>query len=337
MHTFKTLSHRISVVAALTMFAGCSGGSSQMAPYPFVHAPVTLPEMGARRGGDDGRTVKPLIFFSEATSGSGSGTVDIYHQAKPHKAFGQITAGLNRPTGLATDVAGNLYVANDSSSENVQVYAAPYAKGPTLTLNNAGYIPQRVAVSSAGVVAVSDYCANSSCSSEYSVVFFAKNSTTPCTAVPIPTPDIGDALAFDHQGNIFIGGQAASFKGFLGEIKGGCKAKRMKPLTTTNTIGEIYAIQIDKANDIAILDPSGKYIYTYSHPRKGSLGSPISTTNLDGSEPTFAFTFLASGASIWTVSEGVSYEYDYPAGGMPKASINESKAVDVAVTPVLVP
>jgi hypothetical protein len=53
-------------------------------------------------------------------------------------------------------------------------------------------------------------------------------------------------------------------------------------LSTNNSIRG-YAVHIDKSDRIAILDysVSGLFtLYTYKHPKHGSLGDPVSTTPL---------------------------------------------------------
>lgn len=84
---------------------------------------------------------------------------------------GQIT-GLSAPLGLAIDVADNLYVGNQDSP-TVPVYAPPYTGAPILTPNTTGYLPQGVAVSAKGVVAVMNFCNSSSCEL-YDVSFYAR-------------------------------------------------------------------------------------------------------------------------------------------------------------------
>ena len=98
---------------------------------------------------DPGAAGKPLIFVSDAADG----VIDIYPQSgKSQKMVGQIT-GLTQPQGITTDKKGDLYVANTNSS-NVLVYAPPYTGKPKMTISDAHEFPADVAVSSAGVVAV---------------------------------------------------------------------------------------------------------------------------------------------------------------------------------------
>jgi hypothetical protein len=146
---------------------------------------------------------------------------------------GQIT-GLSAPLGLAIDVADNLYVGNQDSP-TVPVYAPPYTGAPILTPNTTGYLPQGVAVSAKGVVAVMNFCNSSSCEL-YDVSFYAKNSTTPCVTVAVPSPNLAVYGAFDRAGNLYLAGQNGP-NDFIGEIKGGCKATNVELLKTNNAPG----------------------------------------------------------------------------------------------------
>ncbi len=357
MHFSKRVSHALGASVALAMPAGCASGGSQMAPTSFgltsrAGAESTLSQvaqdprinriLALHKGIGSGQSMatqsfmspdavgKPLIFVATGNA------VDIYLRRGTNKMVGQIP-GLNFPTGLATDTAGNLYIAN--ANANVLVYAPPYTGPPTLTLDDTGNSPSEVAVSPLGVVAVANYCSGTSCGPG-SITFFAKNSTTPCATVADPTNFqslITDA--FDDVGDLYVGGLASTNTTVIGKIFGGCKAKKIRVLGTSNSIGFPDSIQIDKADRIAILDgyPSN-VIDTYVRPKHGSLGNPVSVTPLQASVPN-AFAFLASGRDLYTADgNGVADEYDYPAGGTPEKIISGSGgSLSVAVTPPLVP
>ncbi|MGC2406683.1 MAG: hypothetical protein WA431_09800 [Candidatus Cybelea sp.] len=280
---------------------------------------------------------KALIFVADVSHNA----VDIYPQAGTNqKMVGQIT-GLNNPTGLATDTERNVYIANDNTTQ-VLVYAPPYTGTPKLTLNDGGYYPYGVAVSSLGLVAVTNACNAPSCAlGSSSVTFFAKNSSMPCATVADPTnfPYMWFG-AFDDRGNLYIDGYNSSHNSIVGEIKGACNGKKITLLTTTNTIGIALGIKVDKTDRIAILDQGGPAIDTYTHPEKGSLGNPISTTPLTGSSDPVSFAFLASGRALYVAdgTDDVANEYDYPAGGQIKNTISVGGiSADTAATPPLVP
>ena len=113
---------------------------------------------------------KPLIFVSDATNNA----VDIYLQAHKNKLVGQIT-GFTYVEGVATDGAGNLYVATQPNSPQIFVYAPPYTGAPKLTLDDSGGFPTAVAISRRGVVGVANQCNAPSCGAGTgSVIFYAR-------------------------------------------------------------------------------------------------------------------------------------------------------------------
>ena len=220
---------------------------------------------------DSSAVSQPLIFNSDPSTGA----VNIFPQAGTNqKMIGQIT-GLSKPQGLATDTNGNLYVA-DTSSANVRVYAPPYTKAATLTLDDRGHSPYGVAVSPLGVVAVTDL--------NGSVSFFAKNATKACATVSDRNFPTIYYDAFDHNGNLYIDGAQSVIVNstqdtVVGEITGGCQAKKIALLLKPQVAYAIPGggVQIDKAHRIAIQHTDNALIETYNPPQNGTLGNPVST------------------------------------------------------------
>jgi hypothetical protein len=351
MRIYSAAGYALSASAALAMLAGCSSGSSQISPplqaqssrinnsgRPAYTAIIPGREVTTPSFMDPDAVAKPLVFVSDLNGG----VVNIYLQSAGNKMVGQITK-LNAPQGLATDTARNLYVVQVNNLD-VTVYGPPYTKGAKATLTDPGYIPVDVAVSRHGVVAVANQCSYPTCGPG-SVTLYAKNSTTACATVSDATNFTQVRYgAFDAAGDLFIEGNNSSAKDVVGEITGGCKAKKIALLTTANALTWGGGVEIDKANRIALLDydnsASAFTIFTYNQPIKGSLGSSVSTTTLTGSQTPEGFAFLASGANLYTVDPGIhgSNEYRYPIGGSPEKSISGlGFPYGVAVTPTLVP
>lgn len=374
MRIFNSVSHPITAIAALAMLGACSGGGSQMAPMTAREnigaTTLSVPRQGLQ-GGPNSASVqrlpvttpsfmdpaavgKPLVFAANINGGY----VNIYLQRGTNKMVGQIT-GLMYPEGLATDAAGNLYVANFGGM-TVPVYAPPYTGPPALTLDDTGNVPAAVAVSAEGVVAVTNYCTapSSSCpSGSGSVSFYAKNSTTPCATVLADPTSFSYLLfpAFDHKGNLYITGSYGSGShtvSVIGEAKGECNAKKISVLKTKNTIRAAWGIRIAKGGRIAIQDSwcckkahSVNHIYTYDAPIKGSLGAPVSMSALKSPRNSCGFAFVASGKNLYTAewnnsSTDFADEYHYPAGGAAEDVITVQGGGGVcgpAVTPPLIP
>jgi hypothetical protein len=371
MSIFNLTGYALSTSVALTVLAGCSGGGSPMpAPPGQVSGVGTQPAewqgvedlrfnriLALRRGiisGHRGTSSfmnpaavgRPLLFIS-----AGYNLIDIYLQGGKQKMMGQIT-GLS-PAGLATDSSRNLYVANYSASAggSIPVYAPPYTGSPTITLNDAGYSPQGVAVSPQGVVGVANFCNASCASGSGNVVLYAHNSTTPCATIADPKFQLMEYDAFDRNGNLYVdafGGSGVMF----GEITGGCNAKNITLLTATNTLSLPFGIQVDKHNRVAILNDGGStydVLDIYKVPKGGSLGSPISVVDLVTPAYPTDFAFSASNADVYTAEGqscasqcggGLANTYDFPVGGTFEKSIplGASEAGNgAAVTPASVP
>jgi hypothetical protein len=84
------------------------------------------------------------------------------------------------------------------------------------------------------------------------------------------------SVAFDHAGNLFLVGQIGSGP-YMSEISGGCSATTVTPLTAGNSesLGGPFAVGVNQNNEVAVLDTDHGYLYTYNHPKHGSLGNPV--------------------------------------------------------------
>ncbi len=365
---------------ALIALAGC-GSSAQMAPMPVTQSGAASPfaprsalqnsRLGgflAMRGGiipghgaarpsfmDPSAVGKPLVFAGFV------GGIDIYLQGGKNKMVGQITGPAGAGTYLATDAAANLYSGNYGfSSTSVTVYAPPYTDPPKLTIT--GRFNGPIAVSRQGTVAVVGCTIPSGSQCDEGVLFYPAGSTTLCARVRFDAsafPNVGIGAAFDHEGNLYAASAGAASEAPLtvDRIDGGCKAKKGRVFTTANSVVFAGGLEVAKASRIAILVALGTFPYTavidtYDPPKKGSLGTPVSTTSLPGTvngsgeNVSGLFAFHASGRRLWAGYNYVGssyaaavYEFSYP-GGTPQKTIMgppESSIGGVAVTPVLVP
>jgi DNA-binding beta-propeller fold protein YncE len=354
----------LTAYIALAMLAGCSAGSSQMGMPPsgqiaganslLVQRDARLDRLltsilarDRRAGGQTANAPsfmtlsavgKPLLFVAT------SDVVDIYLQRSKQKMVGQVT-GLS-PAGIATDAAGNLYVANvDSSGAGaIPIYAPPYTGSPTLTLDDSGYLPQGVAVSSNGTVGVANIANASFGYDTGNVVIFAQHSAMPCATVTNSAYAYGFYAAFDGKGNLFVTGENASGGIVLGEITGGCDAKKMRILTATPSTGLLFGIQVEKAGRIAILAEGGSTyddLDVFNAPKHGSLGTPVSIVELVTPADPMDFAFSVSNHDVYTAEQGsggLAHTFDFPAGGMFKKTITVGGAPEgVAVTPPSIP
>jgi DNA-binding beta-propeller fold protein YncE len=350
MAIFRVIRAALGASATLAMLAGCSAGSSPgtfspggpggraddslLAPTVarISHAPVTRASFM-----DPGAAGKPLIFVSDAADG----VVDIYPQSgKNQKMVGQIT-GLTQPQGITTDKEGDLYVANTSSS-NVLVYAPPYTGAPKMTISDSHEFPADVAVSSAGVVAVTNICNAPKCRLDTgSVVLYAKGSTKSCATLSDSAFNFTRVMfaEFDSKGVLYIDGLNGGYQTSYGLVTGGCNATSITNLGWIYTVSFPGGIQIDKAGDIAFCDQYNQVVDTFDPPLNGSFGDPISTTPLTGSILPLGIAILASGTNLYAADpggSGLAEEYKYTAGGAAENTIAVGgQPVGIAVTPPL--
>jgi hypothetical protein len=363
MGTFRVVRAALGVTAALTMFVGCSGGNSPGTLTPnganagsqsaqrhssfagrsdnsllapgvvrISHEPIaTASFLDPKAGG------KPLVFVSD----SANGVIDIYPQAgKRPELIGQIT-GLTEPQGITTDKSGNLYVANTNSS-NVLVYAPPYTGAPTMTIPDPGEFPADVAVSSAGVIAITNICSAPNCLLDSgNVMIFAKGATKSCATVSDSAYNFTRVMfaEFDKNGALYIDGMNGGYQTSFGLVTGGCQANRIANLTPLYTVSFPGGIQIDKTGRIAFCDPYRNQVATFDPPVDGWLAYPVTTTPLNAAVSAVGIAILASGADIYAADSsgaGSAEEYQYTAGGAPEKTIaTGGQPVGIAVTPPL--
>ncbi|MGA8795672.1 MAG: hypothetical protein WB526_01225 [Candidatus Cybelea sp.] len=350
MAILRTIRAALGVSATLAMLAGCSGGSSPSAFSPggpsgrtdnsvlaptiarIAHAPVKTPSFM-----DPGAAGKPLIFVSDAADG----VIDIYPQSgKNQKMVGQIT-GLTQPQGITTDKKGDLYVANTNSS-NVLMYAPPYTGAPKMTFSDTHEFPADVAVSSAGVVAITNICDAPKCRlNTGNVVFYAAGSTKSCATVSYSGSNFTRVMfgEFDSTGVLYIDGMNGGYQTSFGIVTGGCSATSITNIVPVYTVSFPGGIQIDKAGNIAFCDQINQVVDTFAPPVSNAFGSPVSTTPLTGSTSPLGIAILASGTNLYAADpggSGLAEEYKYTAGGAAENTIAVGgQPIGIAVTPPL--
>jgi hypothetical protein len=345
--------------AVILVLAGCSGGGGGMATPA---SGVAVQQDGVGMQPTSGLNATALIHREfpllrvQGSSKSGHGfvnsaalakqpttiaiseannnTVDIYDPAGNQLA--QLT-GFNYPFGLASDIKGDLYVA-DYLNQRVQIYAAGFQSPPTTLQSEPGYGPVDVdSFNNGQIVAI---CADSIQGSN--IEFFTNGKLTNTVSSPF-VPTIY-SCAFDAVGNLFVGMLGPKFLARVGEIVGGAHGTKLSLLTTSN---KLYSpngngIQVTTDGHIAVGDSSGyksgyyssNVVLTYNPPVGGSLGSPVSKTVLKGKiDDPVQFTFTKDMASFYLVDEfnAEVKQFAYPAGGNPLSEINAGTPLGVAV------
>jgi hypothetical protein len=140
----------LSVISSLTLFAGCSGNGSSIAPKPNL---ASLHIGGQNVSYDSCPATGPIEYVSDA----GNSIIDIYAGKLAGQApCGQIASGLNKPQELYVKVdVHDLYVAN-MGGNNILVYH----RGQTTPYNTytdpSAQLPEDVTVATDGTVIASN-------------------------------------------------------------------------------------------------------------------------------------------------------------------------------------
>jgi hypothetical protein len=333
----------LSGAASIVVLAGCSVGSQSATPA----APLT--SLGQSIS-SKALLSHPVGFVNAAavSATGGNQIIDSDAEANTVSVFGAsgqlnalLTAGLSQPTGIDTDSAQNLYVAN-TQDFNVLVYSKPY-KSVGLTLDNTGFYSADVAVSQAGIVAVTNEASNPY--GPGAVRFYAKGSSTACATVTDPGWQGMQFGAFDASGRLIFDGYDRDGNPLVGSIAGGCKATSITTLTFTNTLQNPQAVQIVHGK-VLILDQEyntfSPTIFTYAAPVGNTLGSPTVTTKLSAGIEMMTFAMLQDDNNLWIAHSDAAVgriKYSYP-GGLFVRSFNQpslQSAYGIAVNPVAAP
>jgi hypothetical protein len=270
------------------------------------------------------KTTNVLAVADEA-----NGVVDIFNASGTQLA--ELT-GFESPDGIASDIRGDLFVA-DSNNQRIVAYAAGLHGSP-LYLDEPGLHPSGVdSFENGKIVAAANF--GSGCMAG-SVSFFIDGVLTKT----ISSPALASAYfcAFDAVGNLYVDGRNSDDVPVIGEIARGVHGTTFTPLTTTNTFDSAVSIQVTTSGKIAVLDQVGA-IYTYNPPVSGSLGAPISTTILTSTNSVgFALTKNLRSVYASDYRHGAIDESAFPAGGSLLSSIAMAGSpIGVAVIPTEFP
>lgn len=184
--------------AAALLIGGCSGGGSpatapagyRVLPGPAVVGPVTVrvaPQL--KRPGYIVRQTAKTLYVADPQNDR----VVLYDPATANPApIGQITDGMNFPSGLAVDKNGTLYVANQGNG-TVTEYRAGKTKA-FFKLTSGLSAPYGIGVDSAGRVFVSNLTGG--------VAAFKPGKSSPYETVAAGPNPCG--VAIDHKNNVYV-------------------------------------------------------------------------------------------------------------------------------------
>jgi|SRR5271169_2162432 len=325
----------VTCAAVLALLAGClqSVAQQEVRHQTSVARPgVTPHERVAVHPFLNAKAVKGTLSMI-VVSDAADNVVNVYNNSGT--LIGQLN-GFFEPQGLASDRAGNLYVA-DTANSRIQIYAKGFTSPPT-TLSDPGQYPAGVDVrGNGGLIAVTNIIDTNG--GPGSVTLY-RNGVAKATILNSSFARVY-FCAFDATGNLYVDGEDASGNVLVGEIANASTGGRtFSTLTYSAPISFPGGIQVTNSGQIAILDQLGPIIYTFNPPVGGSLGSPVATTTLDGSSDPVTFAFKVAALQLYTADAGLaeSLEFAYPGGGSSEATISVGgQPIGVAVVPTQMP
>jgi hypothetical protein len=224
------------------------------------------------------------------------------------KVVNTISTGIESPLGIATDVAGNVYIANNFA-DNVPEYG-PGGSPLIATLDDSGNGPVDVAVSN-GVVAVAN---------QTNVTVYVDGATEPTRTLAIPNVLEASGMAFDSKGNCYV----AFVKDTLGtaiDEYAGCAGSATELEVNSGTP---YNIAFDRSDNLYFSDmgPDTQGVYVCKGVLKcqvryrqfggiydltfDSKFKTLYVSTTDGSADEIAGIDLATGQVVRTFTKGLS-------------------------------
>ena len=204
MRISTSVAHVLNAAAAMSLLAGCSGGSSQVAPStnPDGIQSELFSRFHVTPTGRDNRTKSWMKLPSVLTrltyvADSAAGVVTVF--GRNAVIQGQIT-GLTGPGGLFVDSDRNLWVANFNPSSGSDVLE--FARGgtsPIKTLSDTGGNPIDVTICPSGTV----YVSNLGEGSTPGIAVYASGNTEPTGTLTYPGDVVNLYVTCDAAGNVF--------------------------------------------------------------------------------------------------------------------------------------
>jgi hypothetical protein len=327
----KTHPSAIAVlVIAVLALAGC--GTSGFAPTTSSATSLaknysTYSSAERRRRGwlsPRAKSGKGLLYVSDSTNN----LVDIFDsRGHGQSPVGQITDGINAPTGLTTDGAGNLYVANSQipSAYSITVYA-PGSMTPSKTYTQGLSEPVGIVAQRSGRLYVANFDGNN-------VTEYPKGSITPDKTISFQGLEGNDpfGLALDARNDLFVAAPGYP----------NAQAYELKPHASVphdlgiNSIAVMHGIAVDSHGKVLIVDQGSAAIDVF--PRGSTSPSKIITNGL---EQPILITLNKAQDKLYVADDGISGNgtvrvYSYPAGNLVNTIVfpKFSAPVGVALSP----
>lgn len=236
----RVKNRRVLIVLALlaSCLEGCNAGMNAPGAPARMVSSLRAGWMTPRA-----KSGKGLLYVSD----NADNLIDIFDvKGKNQQPIGQITDGVDQPNGVATDAAGNLYVANGNNTppQSITVYP-PGGTTASRTYTDGISFPIGVAVQRDGRLYVANF-------DGYDVTEYPKDSITPDKTISFVHLEGNDpfGLALDTRDDLYVAA--------LGYPEAQVyKLKRHSSTPQDLGIGSIqvmHGIAVDRGGDVLVVD-----------------------------------------------------------------------------------
>jgi hypothetical protein len=261
----------------------------------------------------DRKKTKRLLYVSEVFTPRG--VVDVFSRPR-YSLIGQITDGIDWPSGLAIDAKGNLYVSNFMGGQ-VTVYP-PGETSPSLTLNVPDS-PAGVAVGSNGYVYVAEAYAGG-------IDVYPPGATSPSRRLANQSLGSAQGVAVTASSDVYVAGNAFYYSGPPLVVKFANATGSGKVLGLTGLVGELAGVIVDD-HYLIVSDYGGPGVLIYPFGQK----SPSSTISV--AYPSGIAITKAEHKIYVAQTQGQVGVYEYPSGTFVTNIPTKAPAVGPALYP----
>ena len=302
------------VLAAAT---ACSSSGALPAAGQGALSPQTATANFGRNGGghavpEKAKKQKPLLYVADAESQQILVFDQTKNSKKPQYPKYAISSGIAIPSGITTDLAGNLYVANEYTNA-VTIYA-PGAKSPTAQITDGVNDPLDVAVDAYGDI----YIANAPFYSASYISYYAAGSTYPEWTWYAPSSKNGavfTGIALEYPAAGGLQSVFAAFNTPVGSNRVGDVAVCAPPSSTCGdldySLGQTEGIAVEESPDM----PSGPLDFLVADQNIPGYDNVVNYGTVNkvttGGIPEY-LTFNSTRTRLFVSNDEIVDEYAYP-------------------------